>query len=188
MRADARRNRALILDAALDLFATRGPAVSMEEIARAAGLGVGTLYRHFPDRQALQEQIAADTLRRLLSAARDLAAGPLPGWEALVLVVRHCAGLPLALAKTLVDDESPPAEVAELTADVNGLIARLAERAQREGSLRSDLPPREVVDLLSVAVCRPGARADDALTIVILDGLKAPTAVGPERGAAVTVD
>ncbi|WP_433174350.1 TetR/AcrR family transcriptional regulator [Actinoallomurus sp. CA-150999] len=178
VRADARRNRALILDTAVDLFAERGPAASMEEIARAAGLGVGTLYRHFPDRQALLEQIAADTLGRLLSAAREFEARPVPRWEVLVLIVRHCAGLPLALAKSLTDGTPHPPEVAELISGVDELIAQIAEQAQREGALRPDISPPEVVDLISVAVCRPGARADDALTTVILDGLKASAAAG----------
>ncbi|GAA4628374.1 TetR/AcrR family transcriptional regulator [Actinoallomurus vinaceus] len=172
MRADARHNRALILDTALSLFAARGPAVSMEEIAQTAGLGVGTLYRHFPDRRTLLEQIAVDTLRRLLSAAQEFADRPVPRWEVLMLFVRHCAGLPLALAKSLSDGPSHPPEVAELISGVDGLIARIAEQAQREGSMRPDIPPREVVDVLSIAVCRPGARADDTLTTVILDGLK----------------
>ncbi|WP_256863073.1 TetR/AcrR family transcriptional regulator [Microbispora sp. GKU 823] len=107
MRADARRNRALIVDAAVDLFTARGPEASMEEIAQAAGLGVGTLYRHFPDRRALLEEIAAGALRTLLDAARDHAARPVSRWDALLACVRCGADLPLALTKSLSDASRP---------------------------------------------------------------------------------
>ncbi|MFF0580174.1 TetR/AcrR family transcriptional regulator [Streptosporangium saharense] len=172
VRADARRNRELIVTTALDLFAERGTAVSMEEIARAAGLGVGTLYRHFPDRQALVEDIALDALRRLMTFGEAVVAEDRPNWQALRLVVEHCAGLPLALIKTLSPATTANPELARLERDLNALFERLALGAQEEGTLRRDIPPGEVVGLLNVAVCRPGARADDYLTTVILDGLR----------------
>jgi AcrR family transcriptional regulator len=175
VRADARRNRALIVTTAVRLFAERGPAVCMEEIAQAAGLGVGTLYRHFPDRRALVDDIAADTLRRLLTAARTLAEQEPSGRDALLGVIEHCAGLPLALTKSLADPPSAHPEVPRLIEDLDALFARIAERAQKEGAMRSDIAPEDVVELLSVAVCRAGARPDDALTTVILDGLRETT-------------
>ncbi|MEU1880372.1 helix-turn-helix domain-containing protein [Streptosporangium sp. NPDC020072] len=176
MRADARRNRELIVTTALGLFAERGAAVSMEEIARAAGLGVGTLYRHFPDRQALVEDIALDALRRLMTFGETVTAegmtGDRPCWQSLRLVVEHCAGLPLALIKALSPETTANPELARLERDLNALLERLARGAQEEGTLRDDIPPGEVVGLLNVAVCRPGARAGDHLTTVILDGLR----------------
>ncbi|MBE3009576.1 TetR/AcrR family transcriptional regulator [Microbispora sp. NEAU-D428] len=171
MRADARRNRALIVDAAVDLFTARGPEASMEEIAQAAGLGVGTLYRHFPDRRALLEEIAAGALRTLLEAAREHAARPVSRWDALVACVRCGADLPLALTKSLSDGAEAHPELGPLVRDLDAMLEDLAAGAQREGAVRDDITPREVVGLLSVAVCRPGARPDDALTTVILDGL-----------------
>ena len=175
MRADARRNRGMIVATAVGLFAERGPGVGMEEIAQAAGLGVGTLYRHFPDRQALVEEIAADTLQRLLTAARTLAEQEPSGWAALLAVIEHCAGLPLALAKSLAVTPKRHPEVPRLVDDLDALFARIAERAQKEGSMRADIAPESVVELLGVAVCRAGARPDDALTTVILDGLREPS-------------
>ncbi|MFD0888357.1 TetR/AcrR family transcriptional regulator [Streptosporangium algeriense] len=172
MRADARRNRELIVTTALGLFAEHGTAVSMEEIARTAGLGVGTLYRHFPDRQALVEEIALDTLRRLMTFSEAVTTGDGPCWQALRLVVEHCAGLPLALIRSLSPATTANPELARLERDLNALFERLAKGAQEEGTLRGDIPPGEVVGLLNVAVCRPGARADDHLTTVILDGLR----------------
>ncbi|MEV7013811.1 helix-turn-helix domain-containing protein [Streptosporangium sp. NPDC051022] len=167
-----RRLRELIVTTALDLFAERGAAVSMEEIARAAGLGVGTIYRHFPDRQSLIEDIAVDALRRLMTFSEAVAAEGRPCWQTLRLVVEHCAGLPLALIKSLSPATTSHPELPRLEGDLNALFERLARGAQEEGALREDIPPGEVVGLLNVAVCRPGARADDYLTTVILDGLR----------------
>ncbi|WP_131767643.1 TetR/AcrR family transcriptional regulator [Candidatus Protofrankia californiensis] len=171
MRADAQRNRELIAATALDLFARHGAGVSMDEIARAAGLGVGTLYRHFPDRQALLESIAADTLRRLLTSSHAEAAKEIPRWQVLLQIVENCAGLPLALVKSLTDETPADPQLSELVRELDVLFEQVVERAQEEKTLRRDIPAHEVVRLLNVAVCRPGARADDHLTTVMLDGL-----------------
>ncbi|AHH97574.1 TetR/AcrR family transcriptional regulator [Kutzneria viridogrisea] len=173
MRADARRNRSAITSAALLLARERGEAVSMEDIARAAGVGVGTLYRHFPDRRALLEDIAVDTLRELLDATRA-EVGRTPAWAALLRIVDHCVALPLALTKSLITSEPERPELPELEVEINALITKIAAKAQREGDLRADVPPTEVVRVLNVAVCRCGARADDHLTRVVLDGLHTP--------------
>jgi AcrR family transcriptional regulator len=172
MRADARRNRALIVTTAVGLFTERGPEVSMEEIAQAAGLGVGTLYRHFPDRRSLLEEIAATTLRDLLTTARTLAAEGPDGWSVLLSVIDYCAGLPLSLTKSLAGTPLEHPDLPGLVDDSDALFARLAERAQEEGTMRADLTPGEVVNVLSTAVCRAGP-PDHALTTVILDGLRA---------------
>ncbi|MFI6456580.1 TetR/AcrR family transcriptional regulator [Streptosporangium amethystogenes] len=172
MRADARRNRELITTTALDLFTEHGAAVCMEEIAHAAGLGVGTLYRHFPDRQALLESIALDTLRGLLEFGLTTDSADTSRWQALQLLVEYCAGLPMALIKSMSASLPLHPELLELQRSLDALFERIAEQAQLEGTLRHDIPPREVVGLLNVAVCRPGARADDHLTTVILDGLR----------------
>jgi AcrR family transcriptional regulator len=145
----------------------------MEDIAREAGVGVGTLYRHFPDRRALLEDIAVDTLRELLAATRA-EVGRAPAWEALVRIAEHCVALPLSLTKSLITEDAGRPELAELEAEVNALIAEVAADSQREGDLRADVPPTEVVRVLNVAVCRCGARIDDHLTRVLLDGLRTP--------------
>jgi AcrR family transcriptional regulator len=178
LRADARRNHGLIVATAARLLTTNGPGVSMEEIAQAAGLGVGTLYRHFPDRNALLDDIAADSLQQLLAAARALAAGPQSRWDVLLLIIERCTGLPLALTKALAAGTPRPSAIQELVRSVDAVLEEIAGQAQREGSVRSDLPATEIVELISVAVCRPAARADDALTTVILDGLRARPPAG----------
>jgi AcrR family transcriptional regulator len=172
VRADARRNRSAITSAALRLAGERGEAVSMEDIAREAGVGVGTLYRHFPDRRALLEDIAVDALRELREAARA-EVGRTPAWESLLRLVDRCMALPLPLTRSLITDRPQRPELLELQAEVNALTAEIAAAAQREGDLRADVPPTEVVQVLEVATCRCGARVDDHLTRVLLDGLRA---------------
>ena len=174
MRADAQRNRELIVTAALDAFTERGADASMEEIARAAGLSVGTLYRHFPDRQAMLEHIAVNALDDLLAFARDAAAEPEQArWQVLLRVLEHCFGLPLALVKSLSEATRPDPQVAALADQANALFEEIVRGAQREGSVRQDIQPSEVVAVLNVAVCRPDTRADDPLTVVLLHGLRA---------------
>lgn len=173
MRADARRNRDRIVRAALDLFAEHGAGVSMEEIAQAAGLGVGTLYRHFPDRRTLVDGLAASTLDGLREHIRVQIGEDIPRWEVLLRVVRYCAGQPLALITSLAGSPPVPPSRAELVRDIDELLAGIVGEAQREGAMRRDVTPEQVVDLLNVMVCRPGARFDDPLTTVMLDGLRA---------------
>ncbi|MCW2881515.1 MAG: putative TetR-family transcriptional regulator [Sphaerisporangium sp.] len=173
MRADARRNRERIVTAALDLFTERGPGVSMDEIAQAAGLGVGTLYRHFPDRRALVDDLATSTLKGLRDHIRAQTSENVSRWEVLLRVVRYCAGQPLALITSLAGSPPVPPFRAELVREIDELLADIARQAEQEGSIRRDITPEQVVDLLNVMVCRPGARFDDPLTTVMLDGLRA---------------
>jgi AcrR family transcriptional regulator len=174
MRADARRNRERIVGAALALFTERGPRVPMEDVASAAGVGVGTLYRHFPDRATLAEEIGVDALGDLVAFGRERLAEDGPRWEALRRVVEYCAGRPFALIKALAEDAGTGSpERLTLQREADAQLARIVEAAQQEGTLRQDITPREVVDLLSVVLCRPGARVDDPLTRVTLDGLRA---------------
>ncbi|GAA2212624.1 TetR/AcrR family transcriptional regulator [Nonomuraea monospora] len=170
MRADARRNRERIVGAALGLFAEHGSGVSMEEIAQAAGLGVGTLYRHFPDRRALVEDLAVSTLTALrdrLRSTRDR-----PPWDALADLVGYCAGQPLALVTSLTGAAPASESRTRLVGEVDVLLHDLVEQAQKQRVLRGDLSPEQIAGLLNVAICRPGARADDPLTTVLLDGLR----------------
>src|SRR5262249_49908971 len=150
-------------------FAECGPAASMEEIARAAGVGVGTLYRHFPDRQALASGIAADALVELVEFARAAASGNAPAWEILRDITRHSARLPLALVKTLGRELPASEQHAELVAESDRLLHEIAERGQRDGSIRADIAPADVLRLFSLVACRPGATPGDAVTVVMLD-------------------
>jgi AcrR family transcriptional regulator len=180
MRADARRNRERIVAAALDRFAACGPDVAMDDIARAAGLGVGTLYRHFSDRQALATEIAADALVELVAVTRAASASEATGWESFRDVTQHSTGLPLALVKTLSAQLPPSDRIEALRAESNELLAEIVARGQRDGSIRADLATPDILDLFSVVVCRAGAQPGDSVTTVMLDGLRPRHA--PEPG------
>src|SRR5262245_31327670 len=89
-RADARRNYDKVVAAARDAFAERGEATSLEEIARRAGVGIGTLYRNFPNRQALLEAVYVDEVETLCRSATELES--LPPWDAFSAWVHRLAG------------------------------------------------------------------------------------------------
>ncbi|MFC0439136.1 TetR/AcrR family transcriptional regulator [Kutzneria buriramensis] len=171
MRADARRNRELIVRAATRVFMDTGCSGSMEDIAQAAGLGVGTLYRHFPDRAGLLALITCDVVSRLAAQVEAAAATDLPRWEVLLGYVRDAVREPLAMLKSVSTDDPVVAGPAER---LHAVLGRVVEGAQAEGSLRADLETAAVTDLLGLVVCRPGARDDDPLATVVLDGLRAP--------------
>ena len=101
MRADARRNYEKLLAAARDEFTARGPAASLEEVARRAGVGVGTLYRHFPTRQQLLEAVYVEEVQQLCRSAQDFT-GTDP-WEALTGWLHRFIGY-LATKRALVEE------------------------------------------------------------------------------------
>ena len=169
MRADARRNREQIVAAAIRVFTETGCAVSMEEIARLAGVGVGTIYRHFPDRTSLFTVIACDVLRRLTESLAAAAAGDLPRWQVLMDYVRDSVSEPLSMLKSI---DSEDEELAALQERLRALLTEVIAGAQVEGSLRADIEVDDVIELFRMVVCRPGASTDDALATVVLDGLR----------------
>src|SRR5712671_344928 len=101
MRADARRNRARILQAARELFASDRPDVQIDDVARRAGVGVGTVYRHFPDKEALMGELVRERFtlfnERLREAIDDLEADP---FEALAAALRANAAATASDAAT----------------------------------------------------------------------------------------
>src|SRR4051812_21699365 len=100
LRADARRNRDQIITTARSVFAERGYDVPMDEIARAAGVGVGTLYRRFPDRDALVRAVATDSLTRIVGEARAAEAEEPTAWQALVRFLTRSAELQVSVQIT----------------------------------------------------------------------------------------
>ncbi len=182
MRADARRNYARLLAAAGGAFAERGADdVSLEEIARRAGVGIGTLYRHFPTRQALLEAVYRDQVDGLGARAAELIqadspAAALAEWvTALVTFGKAKRSLTTALLEVLDKDS----ELLSSSRDVlRGATDALLERAQRAGAARADVRGTDVIRLahgLSMAAGlgqEPG-QADRMLALV-LDGLLSP--------------
>ncbi|AEE44268.1 TetR/AcrR family transcriptional regulator [Cellulomonas fimi] len=198
LRADARRNRDRIVAAATTLLLDVGPDVALETVARTAGVGIGTLYRRFADRDALVRAVVVDALgvvREDVRAAHG--AGERP-WDALVRVLAWSPHLRVVLRLV---DAVPPAEAAALGSDpdvralrdeIVGMVDDLVRAAQEEGTLRADVATGDVVLLVS-AVSRalpPGAGAENAYArahALVLDGLHTP-AGHPLPGAPVRVD
>ena len=170
-RADALRNRRRLVDAAKLAFAQRGAATSLEEIARAAGVGIGTLYRHFPTRDALVEQVYRDEARQLAEAARRLGEES-PPLEALsrwlLLFVDHLV-TKQSMAELLNGLADGPADLyASSAALVRDAITSLVERAVASGVARVEVEPLDLLRALAgVAKISSGASwADNARNFV----------------------
>ncbi|MFE1251403.1 TetR/AcrR family transcriptional regulator [Streptomyces sp. NPDC058741] len=151
MRADARRNYERLLKVAVRAFAEHGESASLDDIAKRAGVGSGTLYRHFPNRHALLEAVYLDRIEAMAGRADDLAAGLPPG-EALTEWLYELAaglvrmrGLKALLGPAVAAGDSAPATVCGDS--VNSAAARLVRAAQRAGALRGDVEPVEVLRL-----------------------------------------
>jgi AcrR family transcriptional regulator len=150
-RADAQRNRDGLLEAAKAAFAEVGPEASLEEIARRADVGIGTLYRHFPTRDAMVEAVYRREVQHLADAAPRLA-DSLPPAEALrawmrVFIDYIAAKKVIAPAlKSLVGGGS--ALYADSSARINGAIALLVERARASGDIRPDADSADLLRAL----------------------------------------
>ena len=191
LRADARRNQQQVLDAARELFIERGLDCPLEEVARRAGVGIGTLYRRFGDRDALVKAVLLDALEQsLASAVRALGSGEdgLEGVAAYLremLDVRVSAVIPLALDR--LDD--PDLEIARESSAA--AVERLVDAAHDDGSLPPEITFGDLGTLL-VRLSRPlsgmDTKADNVLAHRHLDlalaGLRAHptlTETGPSR-------
>ncbi len=157
MRADARRNRARILQAARELFASEEPEVQMDDIARRAGVGVGTVYRHFADKEALMGELVRERFglfnERLGQAVADEAADP---FEALAAALRANAALVAEDAATrfafLSGGERVFAHAAAEMEQFMQLSSVLVERAKAAGELTPDFEAQDI-PMLMCGVC-----------------------------------
>ncbi|MFJ9628642.1 TetR/AcrR family transcriptional regulator [Streptomyces sp. NPDC091280] len=180
LRADARRNYERLLAEARVSFAAHGTDASLEDVARRAGVGIGTLYRHFPNRQSLMSAVFEDAVGELLARSRELLDAPQP-CAALVTwlreMVTHASeyrGLARALLAVADDDTSALARCSGPIREAGGA---LLSRAQGAGDVRGDV---EIGDLLqlthAIALAAEGNPGDpelaDRLLTLTLRGLK----------------
>lgn len=157
MRADARRNRGLILQAARELFASEQPDVQIDEVAARAGVGVGTVYRHFPDKEALMGTLVRERFElfneRLRRAVEDDSTEP---FAALADALRDNAASLAEDAATrfafMTGGERVFAHAAAETQEYLDLCHVLCERAHRAGTLSADLDAEEI-PMLMCGVC-----------------------------------
>ncbi|MBI5105332.1 MAG: TetR/AcrR family transcriptional regulator [Solirubrobacterales bacterium] len=180
LRADAERNRRRVLDAARDVFARRGLEAGVDEIARCAGVGVGTLYRRFPTKQDLLAAVIEDGFVRLMAALEETAAIEDP-WASYAAAA-HALGD--AIARDRGFHEAVQAAKHELV-DFDALRAQLLEavgaplsRAQAAGVVRGDLTAQDLLSLCAVAARLPEWRLREEPAIwrrylsVVLDGTR----------------
>lgn len=180
LRADARRNRQRILDAAAETFAQDGIAVPVDEVARRAGVGVGTLYRHFPTKESLYEAIVVARIEQLRDLCQPDDRDPTEAFfEFLVLMaqeVRNKQDLFEALGDSVVDLKTRCAtQMAELEQAIDGLRRRAVEA----GGVRPDVSTLQVMGLV-VGTCQlpdptGPAGAGCRMLDVVFDGLRART-------------
>jgi len=150
-RADAQRNRELILDAAKRVFTRDGAAASLDEIARLAGIGPGTLYRHFPTRDALIETVYRTEVEKLAAAAPRFAANlsPLEALRAWMnLFIDHVAGKMLIVPAMETVTGGSSRLIMGSKSQIHGAFLSLAQRAVDTGYLRPDIDPNDLMRAL----------------------------------------
>ncbi|MET8875337.1 TetR/AcrR family transcriptional regulator [Nocardia sp. NPDC004278] len=178
MRADARRNYERIVTTAQEAFAEQGPEAPLEEIARRAGVGIGTLYRHFPSREVLVEAVYRSSIEQLSARAHDLLETR-PAAEAFEQWLREQVQWVMdnrSLATTLkagMDKGSPTFQLCRtLITDAAGALLQAAQDA---GEIRRDIEPRDLLRFghgIGVA-CETVPEAADRMLTVTLDGMRA---------------
>jgi AcrR family transcriptional regulator len=178
-RADAERNRARLLETAKAAFAEKGSAASLDEIARIAGVGPGTLYRHFPTRDALVAAVYRNETEQLVAAADWLAATHPPVTalrEWLLLFVDYIAtkhGMSEVL-NSIVDGTSDLYSAS--TAQVKQAIAKLVDRAVLSGDIRLELDPldllRALAGVANIGLGPDGERAAKSMVDILIAGVR----------------
>ncbi|GAA1301873.1 TetR family transcriptional regulator [Planotetraspora silvatica] len=179
LRADAQRNRDRLLEVAVRAFSQDGPDVTLEAIAKEAGVGIGTLYRHFPTREALVEAAYRNELARLCDAASELLEVKPPD-QALrdwmdhfvdYMATKH--GMADALRAVVASGGNPYAHSRDR---LIGTIGALLQAGAGDGSVRADVPPDDVLASLSGVSLTTSApeRREQArrLLDLLMDGLR----------------
>ncbi|WP_218026843.1 TetR/AcrR family transcriptional regulator [Nocardia inohanensis] len=182
-RADASRNRDRILEAARILFAERGSQVQLPEVARAAGVGIGTVYRHFPAQSDLIEAAAEQRFAEIESFARGDCLRAAPG-QAVLTYLAHVGELlsadrGLSAAIEAVRDSTSSAPRGASLSRLTDAIAELIESDRAAGALRPDLTPGDVYMLVGAisATVRTGSGDWRRLLELVRTGVS-----GPQRG------
>ncbi|MEI2775360.1 MAG: TetR family transcriptional regulator [Tetrasphaera sp.] len=178
MRSDARRNRECLLATARDVFAERGPDASLDQIAKRAGVGVGTLYRHFPTREALLQEAYRDAVVELAARGASAADTLTPkeavrAWLALLVEhMRERKALSTAVVAAMGQDHDVFAESHAPLYDVG---IRILAGGVEAGVVRQDVDERDLLWLahgISQATDGTGdAKRADRLLDVVLQGL-----------------
>ena len=177
LRADARRNRERLLDAALALFLEAGPDVALEAVARRAGVGIGTLYRHFPTREALVEAAYRSEVAHLCGAADELLRDRAPDAALAAFMDRF---VDYAAAKRgmkpmlMAVAESGSDVFADARDQIVGAVATLVDAGISAGAIRSDVDAEDVLRAMGIVWSLPAGQEEQARRVlgIVMDGLR----------------
>ena len=181
LRADARRNRAAVIEAAKQLFAEQGLDAQMPDVAKLANVGVGTIYRHFPTKDELIAALVGERFDRLAQKAHEGIENPDP-WDGIADFIRFSAEIQAedrGLCEVM-GSRPEMMDVAARGADLPELCEQLVRRAQRTGQLRRDLT-WEDIPMIACGLGRiaqtdigPAAGRWPRFVEIVLDGIRAP--------------
>jgi AcrR family transcriptional regulator len=182
MRADAVRNRTRILQAAQDAFTEEGKLVPLDEIARRAGVGAGTVYRHFPTKEALFEAVFSSRVENLAARARAMVSDADPE-QAFFAFLAHMVAeswakrdLVDAMSGAGIDVSSPTSPASR---ELRAAITELLVRAQAVGAVRGDVATADIMAMVAGMIIAAQRRSDDPalherVFAVFRDGLRPP--------------
>ncbi len=181
MRADARRNRERLVSAARDVFAEQGSDASMEAIAKHAGVGIGTLYRHFPNRFDIVEAVYRDDVEELVRAAEQ-ATQELEPWEAVEAFfeafLRYTKTKQVLLSELQLGFEKNPELRSRMRERIDFAFDLVVERGKEAGVVREDVSGSDLTQLVS-PICTNSSIPEEQmrrLIKMILDGMRASSA------------
>jgi AcrR family transcriptional regulator len=174
LRADARRNRERILKAARAVFAAQGRDAHLEDVARRAKVGVGTVYRHFPTKDALLEALAREQFDLLTTWAREAEDAPDP-WAAFNAMIWRGAELQAKDRALMEAVAAFKPSVAQQAEELHASIGRLMRRAQEQGAMRADADGEDVRLMMCGlgSVMQMSSDGWRRYLTVMLDGLRA---------------
>jgi len=193
LRKDAQRTRALVLDTARTLFAEHGIDVSFDEIARAAGVGVGTVYRRFPDRESLIDALFADKIEKLLALVEQAEQVSDP-WGAVVAFVQSGAEQmrkDRALAEVVMCASNAQAVIEHRRDEITDAVTRLLRRAQDSGAVRCGVEATDLAffsHVVSVVGVHSGPEAAQRYVTMVLDAIRARPDSADLPGHALSVE
>jgi AcrR family transcriptional regulator len=180
LRADARRNRERVLAAAEEVFAESGLKGQIEEVARRAGVGVGTVCRNFPTKQALVEAVLTSMYESLVNRAREALDNPDPGegFERFFVALPEFHARHRALGEQMAKELELPTSAQPLREQLTRALTELVSRAQASGAIRADIGPADV-SLLFAGIAHATALAGELQPMlreryvrIILDGMR----------------
>jgi AcrR family transcriptional regulator len=180
LRADAQRNYDRLVAAARDVFAKEGGGASMEAIAREAGVGVGTLYRHFPQRIDVVEAVYRDDVDQLAATA-DQVIAELEPWPAVVsfleAFLRYAQGKRTFLNELHEAFDKHPDLKLRSKERIDDAMDRIVRRAQEAGAIRTDVNGAELMQLVGPVCINATLSKDQSTRLLntILDGLRNPS-------------